>query len=72
MIRTIVTWIVGAGLLGCTYTTKIHMEEVENNGGAAGEASTTEESTDTGDSTAAGGNHAGTESNAVKSKDAGD
>ncbi|HEY6725036.1 MAG TPA: hypothetical protein VI197_13460 [Polyangiaceae bacterium] len=55
MTRTIVTWIASAGLLGCTYTTKIHMEEVENNGGAAGEAATTaEEGNDIGGSPATG------------------
>ena len=58
MTRTVLTWLVGAGLLGCTYTTKIHMEKLEENGGAAGEASTTtEEGTPGGSSTAAGGGH---------------
>ena len=41
MTRTIVTWVVGAALLACSSTTRIHMEEVEVNGGAAGEAADT-------------------------------
>lgn len=48
MTRAIFTWFAGVGLLACTQTTRLHMEEVEN-GGAAGEsqtADTAEASTD--------------------------
>ena len=46
MTRAICTWFAGVGLLACTQTTRLHMEEVEN-GGAAGESQTAD--TDTAD-----------------------
>lgn len=57
MTRTICTWVVGAALFSCSSTTRIHMEEVEVNGGAAGEAPT---STSTEDAANAGGSSAAT------------
>lgn len=50
MTRAIFTWIAGVGMLACTQTTRLHMEEVEDNGGAAGEAQTADGDADSGGS----------------------
>jgi len=49
MTRAIFTWFFGVGLLACTQTTRLHMEEVEDNGGAAGESQTADADADTAD-----------------------
>jgi len=52
MTRAIFTWFAGVGLLACTQTTRLHMEEVEDNGGAAGEGQTADADANTGGSSA--------------------
>jgi len=52
MTRAIFTWFAGVGMLACTQTTRLHMEEVEDNGGAAGEAQTADGDADTGSTSA--------------------
>lgn len=52
MTRAMFTWIAGVGLLACTQTTRLHMEEVEDNGGAAGEAQTADGDAESGGSSA--------------------
>lgn len=59
MTRTLFTWTIGASLLACSSTTRIHMEAVEN-GGAAGEAGTTADDANTGGSRADATNDDGT------------
>jgi hypothetical protein len=52
MTRAIFTWTLGAWFCACSSTTKLHIEEIELNGGAAGETSTPDDETNTGGSAA--------------------